>query len=115
MKDFSRLTSHVAPIFPDKKRKEQFVDRLKGNQWVKVLPSIPVGATFSIVNTATSEIHQVVKENGENWMMWGTGGMTLSMTNADLEEYITEQAKIALKVEKDLRIMDENGCLEWKY
>ena len=114
MTGFSQLFEYTAAPVPDKKRKDDFVDKLKGNQYVKVIPSVIVGVTFSIANTATAEIHQVVKTAANDWTLWGTSGMITNMTNAELEDYITEQAKIADNIEKPLRIVDENGCLEWR-
>ena len=115
MNDFSRQTTTILKPFlvsdPDKKKK--FVDRLKGKSRVKVA-NVVSGATFTLCNTATRHM-QTILRHGDRWMMWGsdsTNGPEY-LTNHDLEDYLSEHWKIATAAEKDLRIMDENGCLEW--
>lgn len=113
MADFSRPITYESPDFMDKDRKEKFVDNLKGYGYVKVAPSLCDGAMFTICNTATGEIQSVTKINGK-WCMWGSTGLTFTMSDNELEDYLSEQIKIANSLKKTIRVMDEFGCLEWR-
>jgi len=114
MTRFSQPTTEIIKpsMVPDPDAKQKFVDRLKGKLRVKVL-RVASGVTFTICNTATEEMHQIMKL-GDKWQMWGNSANgPISLTNHELEEYLSLQWDIAQEQEKDIRIIDENGCLEW--
>jgi hypothetical protein len=115
MDDFSQMKIHIIKpsLVPDPEKKKKFVDRLKGKSRVKVA-NVASGLTFTLCNTATGHM-QTILRHGDRWCMWGTecADGPEYLTNHELEDYLSEQWKVAQTHEKDLRIMDENGCLEW--
>lgn len=102
MNDFSQpsaITIKPAPVDADKK--EKFVDRLKGKSHVKVL-NVTSGVTFTIRNTATEHMETILR-HGDKWMMWGTDTTAPStLTNHELEDYLSDQFKIAQARKKKL-------------
>jgi len=115
MNDFSQPTTTIIKPFlvPDPDKKKKFVDRLKGKSRVKVA-NVVSGAMFTLCNTATGHM-QTILRHGNRWHMWGTDSIDGPeyLTNHELEDYLSEQWKVAHAHEKDLRITDEYGCLEW--
>ena len=113
MTRFSQPTTEIIkPSMVPEDKKKKFVDRLKGKTRVKVL-SVASGVTFSICNTATAEMHQIMR-HGDKWQMWGNSANgPISLTNHELEDYLAAQWEIAQQQEKEIRIIDEYGCLEW--
>ena len=109
---FNQVTTHIIKpsLVPDPEKKQKFVDRLKGKARVKVL-NVTSGVTFTMTNTATQEMHTIMR-HGDKWMMWGSCE-PITLTNHELEDYLSIQWDIAQEQEKDIRIMDEYGCLEW--
>ena len=95
------------------KRKQRFVDNLKGPQIVvKVVPTIVEGAQFTVVNEGTGGIIQIMKVNG-SWTVWGDIAFPMTFTNAGLELLLSEWFWEARSKDLNLRINDEWGCLEW--
>lgn len=92
-------------------RKKEFVKRLKAKRYVKAL-NVCDGATFTICNEATGDVQCVVRV-GTSWFIWGTTACIGKLSNAELEHYLTEQTDIVTALKKNLRIVDEFGCLEW--
>lgn len=92
-------------------RKKEFVKRLRGKRYVKAL-NVPDGAMFTICNEATAEMNCVVRASGK-WLLWGTAEQISSLSDRELESYLIEQTDIVENLGKELRIVDEFGCLEW--
>ena len=96
------------------KRKQRFVDNLKGPRIVvKVAPTVIDGAQFTVVNQATGGILSIMKVNG-SWTIWGDIAFPTRLTNAGLEEFLSEWYWEARSQDRYLRINDEWGCLEWQ-
>lgn len=96
------------------KRKQRFVNNLKGPQIVvKVAPTVCEGAQFTVVNQATGGTICIMKANG-NWTVWGDIAFPTTFTNTGLEELLSEWYWEATSKANYLRINDEWGCLEWQ-
>ena len=95
------------------KRKQKFVERLKGPQiTVSVSRSVMDGATLTVCNEGTASIIACVKCDGK-WYVWGSITNTNGFTRTEFEDFLIEQAVSAQKNNSKLRIGDECGCVTW--
>lgn len=102
---------------PEKKRKKEFLDKLKGIACFKVRPNIPVGATFMVLNKHKGIVDAYYCTAYNSWIRWGStltkgDGLVQTYTDRQLEVHLTLLVKEANR-KNAIDLIDESCCLEW--
>lgn len=100
-----------------KEKRQEFLDKLKGEITFQVKEDLSAGAEFMFLNKGTGVVDSYVYIGGDRWTCFGTGvriGDRLSdvFTRRQLEMHLTRLVREA-KRENAIHIIDEGNYLTW--
>lgn len=100
-----------------KEKRQEFLDKLKGEVTFQIKENPSAGATFMLANQDTGSIDSYVYLGSDRWVCWGeaTGiGDELAdvFTRIQLEMHLTKLVREATR-ENSIRIIDEGNYLTW--
>jgi len=113
------MLKHISKFIPwktDREKRQEFLDKLKGERTFQIRENPPTGAVFMLSNKDTGSIQSYVYLGSDRWVgVGGTGvgdGLLEAFTRRQLELHLTRLVREANN-ENSIHIINEGNYLTW--
>lgn len=116
-KPLNTFTQKYWPPTRERTKKQEFLDKLKGETEVHIKNGTPVGTVFLVTDEGTGHMDNYFLIGPSEWISWGTspkpdGKVTAQYTTRELELYLTDQMRKS-RPDGKVTVLDESCCMEF--